>query len=150
MSNYRNRPKGDYIQEAEWQDLFILTERLQGNLEFQLYEIEFLERLIDTYFVKLLLQENLDELRELQMDLHQSKNEALKLLKRIQLHLVHIADIINEPFKCDRSIFRNEHEGLEDQISEFTTNQKVVQVTVFNMTKDVLENESPKFIWKYN
>lgn len=43
MSDYRNRPKGDYIQDAA----------LQNNLEFQLFEIEFLERLINTYYGRL-------------------------------------------------------------------------------------------------
>ncbi|WP_323789553.1 hypothetical protein [Psychroserpens sp.] len=150
MSNYRNRPKGDYIQEAAWQDLYKLAERWQDNLKFQLYEIKFLERLIDTYFIKLLLQENLDELRELQIDLHQSKNQSLKLLEDIQMHLNYIAEMLIEPYKLDRSTFRVEHELLEDDVSEFTVNHKIIQFTVFKMTKDVLENEKPNFIWKYN
>lgn len=150
MNNYRNRPKGDYIQEATWQDLYILTEGWQSNLEFQLYEIEFLERLIETYFVNLLLQENLDELRELQIDLYKAKNQSKKISKRIKTHLSHIADILDEPFKFDGSIFRDEHQQLEDDVAEFILNQKVVRLTVFTMTKDVLENEKPKFILKYN
>ncbi len=150
MSNYRSRPKGDYAQEAGWQDLYKLTERWQNNLEFQLYEIEFLERLIDTHFAKLLLLENLDEIRELQRDLYHSKNQSEALAQRIQRHLSHITDIIDEPFKYDGSIFRDEHEQLEDDVTEFITEQKVIKLTVFKMTKGVLENEKPKFIWKYN
>jgi len=150
MSNYRSRPKGDYAQEAAWQDLYKLTERWQKNLEFQLYEIEFLERLIDTHFAKLLLLENLDEIRELQRDLYHTKNQSEALVQRIQRHLNHITDIIDEPFKYDSSIFRDEHEQLEDDVTEFITEQKVIKLTVFKMTKGVLENEKPKFIWKYN
>jgi len=150
MSNYRSRPKGDYIREAAWQDLHKLTEQWQNNLEFQLYEIEFLERLIETYFVKLLLQENLDELRELQRDLYHAKNQSEVLLQSIQTHLNHIIDVIDEPFKYDGSIFRDEHEQLEDDVTEFITKQKVIKLTVFKMTKDVLENEKSKFFWKYN
>ncbi len=150
MSDYRSRPKGDYAQEAAWQDLYKLTEHWQNTLGFQLYEIEFLERLIETYFVKLLLLENLDELRELQRDLYYAKNQSEVLLQRIQTHLNHIINIIDEPFKYDSSIFRDEHEQLEDDVTEFITKQKVIKLTVFKMTKGVLENEKPKFFWKYN
>jgi hypothetical protein len=150
MSNYRNRPKGDYIQEAEWEDLYKLTEEWQGNLEFQLFEIDFLERLIDTYFVKLLVQENSDELRELQIDLYQAKKKSKKLLKHVNKHLIHIADTLSDPFKYEGSVFRGQQEQLEDDVSEFITNQKVAKFTVIKMAKDVLENEKSKFIWKYN
>lgn len=150
MSNYRNRPKGNYIVEAEWQDLLKLTVEWQDNLEFQLYEIEFLDSLIDTYFVKLLVQENLDELRELQIELYQAKNQSKKLLKRIEKHLNHIGEVLRENFEYNDLVFRAEHQQLEDDVSEFITNQKVAKFKVFKMTKDVLEDEKPKFIWKYN
>lgn len=150
MIQYRNRPKGDYIQKATWQDLFRLTERWQDTIEFQLYEIEFLNSLIDTYFVKLLVQENLDELRELQIDLYRAKNQSENLLQHIQVHLSHIADILDEPYKYGNSIFRKEHEHLENNVTEFINNQKIIRFTVFKMTQDVLESEKPKYIWKYN
>ena len=34
MSNFRDRPKGDYIQQATWQDLYKLTERWKNNIEY--------------------------------------------------------------------------------------------------------------------
>ena len=150
MSNYRNRPKGQYIFEANWKDLYILTERWQNDLELQCYEIEFLERLIETYFVKLLLRENIEVIRELQRDLFLAKNRVKKLLQQIEAHLSQIINLLNEPFKFDILIFRYEHEQLEDQISQFIKNQNVVRYTVFKITKDILNNEKPKFIWKYN
>ena len=150
MSKYRNRPKGDYIKEAKWQDLYRLTEQWQSNLEFQLYEIEFLERLIDNYFVKLLLHENLDELRELQRDLYEGKNQSEKIMNRINIHLRRILNILDGPSKLGGFAFRDEHEQLEDDVSEFIKNQRVVRFTVFKMSKEVLESEKPKFFWKYN
>ena len=150
MSNYRNRPKGDYLRDAKWQDLHELTDEWQGDLEFQLYEIDFLDSLIDTYFVKLLVQENLDELRELQIDLYKAKTQSEKLLERINKHLNHIGELLSKSSKIDDLVFRFEHERLEDDISQFMANQKVTKFTVLKMTKDVLENEKPNFIWKYN
>jgi hypothetical protein len=150
VSNYRNRPKGDYLRDAKWQDLHELTDQWQGDLEFQLYEIDFLDSLIDTYFVKLLVQENLDELRELQIDLYKAKTQSEKLLERINKHLDHIGELLSKSLKIDDLVFRFEHERLEDDISQFIANQKVTKFTVLKMTKDVLENEKPNFIWKYN
>ena len=150
MSNYRNRPKGNYIQEATWQELYMLTESWKNDLEFYLLDIKFLERLVDTYFVKLLMNQNLDELRELQRDLYEEKKQCERLLQRIQIHFTHIIDLIDDPSIYDALIFRTEHELFEDEISEFKVMLKAVRYTVFNMTKDVLESEKPKYIWKYN
>lgn len=150
MSNYRKRPKGNYIQEATWQELYMLTESWKNDLEFYLLDIDFLERLVDTYFVKYLTNQNFDEIRELQRELLERKNKCKNLLKRIQIHFEHIVDLIDEPLMYDASIFRTEHELLEDEISEFILMLKAIKYAVFNTTKDVLESEKPKYIWKYN
>ena len=150
MNTYRNRPKGNYIQNASWSDLYILTENWKCDLDFYLLDIEFLERLIETYFVKLLLNENLDELRELQNDLSHSQNQCKSILHRIQIHLTYIINLIDAPYKYDVSAFRNKHEQFEDEISEFKDMVKVMRRMVFKMTKSVLESEKPKFIWKLN
>jgi hypothetical protein len=148
--NYRNRPKGQYIQEASWQDLYKLTEEWKNNLEFQLFEIEFLQNLIKRYFVELLDQENLDELRELQKDLYQYENQSKLLLENIDVHLNHIVKVIDEPFTFDASVFRREHELLEDDTSVFLIKHNTMKLTAFKMVKDSLQNEDPKFVWKYN
>lgn len=150
MSNYRNRPKRQHSAKASWKDLYILTERWQFDLEFQHYEIEFLEQLIETYFVKLLLRESLDVICELQNDLHQAKKRAEKLLQQIESHLDHIVDLLNEPFNYDILIFMYEHEQLQDNVAQFIKNQNVVKYVAFKMTKGVLKDGKPKFIWKYN
>ena len=150
MNNYRSRPKGNYIQEATWQELYMLTENWKNDLEFYLLDIEFLERLVDTYLVKLLTNQNFDELRELQGELLERKKQCKKLLNYIQIHFSHIVDLIDNPIVYDALVFRAEHELLEEEISEFKIMLKAVRYTVFNMTKGVLESEKPLYIWKYN
>lgn len=150
MSSYRSRPKGQFIQKADWQDLFLLTEEWRKNLEFYAKDIDFLEHLMDTYFVKLLLRENLDELREIQQDFYSLNAECAILFQRIQLHLTHLKNLIEDPFKYDSYVFRSEHEHLEDEILRFEHQVKTLRRTVFDMVKDVLINEKPKYLWKYN
>ena len=150
MSDYRNRPKGNYIQRANWEDLYILTEKWKYDLEFYLFDIQFSERLLDTYFVKLLLSENLYELRELQNDILDLKNKCKNILQRIPIHLSFIVDIIDGSNEYNTILFRKEHEQFEDEISRFIDTVKVVRKTVISMTKDVLENDKSKYIWKFN
>jgi hypothetical protein len=144
--NYRNKPKGQYIQEALWQDLYELAQQWKNTLEFQLFEIEFLQNLIDRYFVDLLLEENLDELREIQRDLYQSENKSKILLERIDVHLNHITKTIETPDTFDALQFRNDHELLEDHTTASTRIHKTMKITTFKMIEDVLQNDTPKFI----
>jgi hypothetical protein len=150
MSNYRNRPKGNYIQEATWEELYILTESWKNTLEFYALELAFLESLLETYFVKLLLQQNFEMLQELQRDVSEAKKQCKKIQQKSQTHLAHIVDIIDEPFNYNAATFRFSHERFEDEISGFKVILEVLIYTVFKVTKDVLESDKPKFIWKYN
>jgi hypothetical protein len=150
MSNYRNRPKGNYIQEATWEELYILTESWKNTLEFYALELAFLESLLETYFVKLLLQQNFEMLQELQRDVSEAKKQCKKIQQKSQTHLDHIVDIIDEPFNYYTAAFRFSHERFEDEISGFKVMLEVLIYTVFKVTKDVLESDKPKFIWKYN
>lgn len=150
MSDYRNRPKGNFIQVASWQDLYMLTESWKNDLEFYLLDVKFIELLVETYFVKLLINQNLDDLRELQRELLELNKQCENLLKRIKIHFTHIVDLIEDPFIYDASVFRTEHELLEEEISEFRKMLKVVRYAVFVLSKDILGDEKPKCIWKYN
>lgn len=150
MQDYRLRPKGDYILKACSKDLYVMSENWKNNLEFQMFEIEFIERLMDTYFSKLLLNHNLDVLRELQREIYLTKNQLLTMIKRNQMQLNNMGKIIEEPFKYETSIFRAEYELFEDEITEFVNVVKTIKHTVYKIMEDILESEIPKFIWKYN
>lgn len=143
MNNYRNRPKDNYIQLAEWRDLYTLTEEWKSNLEFELFEVEFLLNLVKTYFDQLLNEENLDELRELQRDLYHAENQSKLLIENCYTHLNHIAKIIDNPNKLSDSKFRNEHQVLEDDTSVFLMKHKTMKRTAFRMIKDILQNDAP-------
>jgi hypothetical protein len=150
MFTYRSRPKGNYIQEATWEELYILTESWKNTLEFNALEIAFLESLMEAYFVKLLIQENFDVLRELQRDLLEAKKQCENIQKKIQIHSDYIIDIIDEPYNYKGTTFRYTHNRFEDEVSGFKETLKGLMYSVFKMVKNVLESEKPKFIWKFN
>ncbi len=150
MISFRTRPKGRYIEQASWQDLYILIEKWKHTIEFKEQEIEFLERLIETYFIKLLLQENLDDLIVLQGDLRNVRIQAKRLLLRTQTHMTHIIDLLDSSIALDEEAFRTELAVLEDHSTDFIDVVKQLCFTVFKLTKSVLDKDKPKFIWKYN
>ena len=150
MESYRNRPKGRYIQEASLKDLYMLTKSWRDNLEFCLFEIEFLEQLIESCFVKLLFNEDLEELVDLRRELSETKNQSKSIQNCIQVQLHHNVDIIDNPLNYDASIFRFEHGVLEDRITELLKILKILKYVVFRITRNVLESNKPKHIWRYN
>jgi hypothetical protein len=150
MNNYRIRPKGNYIQEASWDKLYFLTKKWKEDVVFHKKDIKFFIDLVETYFAKLLMYENLDEIREIQIDLLHLHNECESTLKRIQLHLSHLSNLIIDTNRYDSHAFRNEHEKLEDKISGLIKNIKSTQKDTFVMTTDVVKNENPKIFWRYN
>ena len=150
MINYRIRPKGNYIKEANWEALYLLTENWKKDLEFYLFDIKFLEHLIENHFTKLLIHENLDELRELQIEVFELKNQCEYLLQCIQTNLESISKIINETYSHNTSDFRIENEQLEDDIQEFINNQREIRRVAFSMIRDVLESKNTKHVWMFN
>ncbi|WP_142785907.1 hypothetical protein [Changchengzhania lutea] len=150
MYNIRNRPKGKYIKQASWNDLFILTEHWKNDLDFYLFEMKFLESLIEKHFSKLLLCENLDELRELQRDTFDLRNQCEYIQRCIKTNLESIVDIINNTYIYNTEEFRIENEQLEDDILEFINNEREMKRVIYSMIKDILENEKPKQVWMFN
>lgn len=150
MNNLRNRPKENYIQEANWDGLYLLIENWKKDLEFYLIDVKFLENLVKNHFSELLVSQNLDELRELQIEVYELQNQCEYILECIQHNLDSIVDIINDNFIHDTSEFRIENKHLEDNVQVFITNERELRKSIFSMIKDVFEAKKPKNIWKFN
>jgi hypothetical protein len=150
MKNYRIKPTADYIKVANWDELYILLEHWRNDVAFYLFDIKFIETLIEYHFSQLLEYENLDELRELQLEIFQLKNQCKYITERIELNLKSIVKIIDKKYKHDTNAFRIENEQLEDDIIEFINNERASKQVLFSMIKNVLENEKSKKIWMFN
>ncbi|MCL5128275.1 hypothetical protein [Algibacter sp. L4_22] len=150
MKNYRIKPTANYIKEANWEELYILIEHWKNDIAFYLFDIKFLETLIESHFSELLEYENLDELRELQLEIFELKNQCEYIQQRIQLNLDNIVKIIDKTYKHNTAEFRIENEQLEDDIISLINNEREVKNVVFRMIKEILENEKSKKTWMFN
>lgn len=150
MSIYRNRPKDNYLQEASLEDLYILTESWKNDFELYVTEIRFLERLMDTYFLKLLIYENVEEINELRLDSKKLKKRGVEMLKHLQYHLSWIKEIIEESYYEKNSVLRGQQEFFEDEISHYAESLKIIRYTIYGKIKVIIEEQKPKLIWKFN
>ncbi|WP_396602027.1 hypothetical protein [Algibacter sp. R77976] len=150
MDDFRNRPKENFIQEANWNELYLLTESWKNDLDFYLFEIKFMESLIENRFSELLLFENLDELRELQIDVYELKNQCEHLLNNSKNNLESIVDIINDTYILNTSRFRSENEQLEENIIHFINKEREIKRCIFSMIKNILEKKKEKNSWMFN
>ena len=150
MSTYKNRPKDNYLQEASLEDLYILTESWINDFELYVSEISFLELLIDTYFIKLLVYENVEEINELQLDSKKLKKRGVELLENLQFHLSSITEIIEESYYEKNGTLRGQQEFFEDEISYYVESLKIIRYTIYSKIKAIIEEQKSKLLWKYN
>ena len=141
MSDIRSRPKGDFIQEADWQKLYILTEHWKSDLEFYNDDLKFLYHLIDKYFMWISKKENIDIVREIEVGLLEMDSQSSMLIQEVNKHLHHLAELIDNPFAYDSHKFRAEHENLEDELVTFVKDFKKNRKEVFTITEHVIDGE---------
>jgi len=144
MNNLRVRPKGQYILNADWEELYILTENWKSDLLFFKDDLRFLQHLIDKYFLWMSKKENIDKVRDVEVSLMDTTELCDSLLKRANIHLIHLANLIDDSFKYDSHKFRKEHESLEDDIANFVKAFRGNRKEIFAITEYVIDNE--KFV----
>ncbi|MEP2237154.1 MAG: hypothetical protein ABJI22_02260 [Maribacter sp.] len=141
MSTFRNRPKDNYIHEADWKSLYVLTEHWKSDMAFYNEDLKFLHHLIDKYFMWISKKNNIDMVREIEVSLIDTDKKCDSLVKRIDTHLHHLAELIDNPFAYDSHTFRTEHEQLENEITDFVKQFRTNRKEVFAITEHVIDGE---------
>lgn len=141
MNDFRNRPKDNYINEADWQKLYVLTEHWKSDLLFYKDDLRFLHNLIDKYFLWLSKKENVDMVQEIEVSLLKIDKQCALLLERTNKHLHHLAELIDDSFKYDSLQFRAEQEQLENDIATFVITFRKNRKEVFAITEHIIEGE---------
>ncbi len=142
MENYRTRPKGNYIQNTDWEELYVLTKHWKSDLTFYKQDLHFLHKLLNKYFIWITKKENLDAVKAIGQSILNDKQIGKELISRVDEHLTHIAQTIDDPFKHDTRIFRDEHQVLEDDIAKFYKTVRENRKQVFSVTEHIVDSES--------
>lgn len=143
---FRTRPKSNYLRNAEWQELHVLTAHWQSDISFFDDEMRFINLLFDKYFGALIDKENIENTKVVAAKLADVKVRHDSLAQRITKHLHHIEELMINPFAQDASAFRDEHAILEDDLSGFVKSFKAVKHEVFELTERLARTEKAKHL----
>ena len=141
MEKFRKRPNGNYIQKADWREIYALTQNWKSELLFYIDERRFFRKLIGNYMERILNRENLDAVREVKMILLEIDKKIQDLLRKTNKHLEQLALMVEDPKRKDARIFRMEHEHLEDEITDFENNFSTLRKDVFAVIESMMQSE---------
>jgi hypothetical protein len=141
MNDFRYRPKDNFIQEADWQNLYLLTEHWKSDLLFYQDDLRFLHKLIDRYFLWISKKGNIDMVRDIEVSLLEVDKQCASLLKRTNKHLQSIAELIDNPYVDNSTQFRAEHETLEEAYTQFVKDFRKNRKDVFEITEYIIDGE---------
>lgn len=141
MSDFRNRPNGTYILDANWEELYILTKHWKSDLLFYRDDLIFLDNLIDKYLIWISNKKDSEAVRNIDNSILKIAKKCTDLLQRIDKHLTHLANLMEDPFKYDSHKFRAEHQQLEDDITNFVKALRTNRKEVFEVTKMVIDSD---------
>ncbi len=141
METFRNRLKKGEIKKANWQELYILTRHWKSDLEFYVEDLQFLQRLIGKYSIWIEKAQNSIAVSKLSSDLHQLSDDGRNLLAKLQHHLEQLSGLMNGEKGVDPENFIKDHEGIEDQISQFVKGFRCNRKEVYRLTEEVMDSE---------
>lgn len=141
MKDFRTRLNGNYIFYANWKELYVLTEYWKSDLLFYKDDLMFLDRLIDKHILWISKEEDYEKVRSIEKNVAKTNDICISLLERVQKHLTHLSDFMINPFVYDEQKFREEHQQLEDDITEFIKTYRTNKKEVFEVSKHLIESD---------
>ena len=141
MNEIRQRPRGTFINTANWEELYILSKHWKSDLLFYREDSKFLHRLINKYFIWLTKSENIEMVRKIEINVNKINIECETLLHRVNEHIKLFETIEKDQELKDDTIFRRDHESLENQISKFVKEFRENRKEVFKITEYVVDSE---------
>lgn len=137
MESYAKKELLNQPKKSDWERVNKLIEHLKSNLEFYYLDLNSLESLIDYYFSKLVAQENLDELRELQQGVLELKTQCDYLRNRLRTY-----EKRKEIRVENQPVLNDDNKTLEDEIQKFINDENELEKIIFSMIQEVLGNDT--------
>jgi hypothetical protein len=140
MESIRKRPKGDFIAEANMEQLYALTKHWNSDLHFFRDDLSFLHKLLDSYFIWIDKDENYKVASKMKNELLRLRERCEDLLGKTDKHREQIGKMILEKIE-DSRVFRLEHEHLEDEIASFVKAFRLNRLALFKITEYIKDTE---------
>jgi len=140
MESIRKRPKGDFIAEANMEQLYALTKHWNSDLHFFRDDLIFLHKLLDSYFIWINKDENYKVASKMKHELLKLRERCDDLLSKTDKHREQIGKMILEKIE-DSRVFRLEHEHLEDEIANFVKAFRVNRLELFKITEYIKDTD---------
>jgi len=141
MNEFGQRPRGTFINTANWEELYILSKHWKSDLLFYKEDSNFLHRLINKYFIWLTKSKNIEMVRKIEIKVNKINKECEALLHKVDEHIKLFETIEKDQELKDDAIFRREHERLENEISKFVKEFRENRKEVFKITEYVVDSE---------
>ncbi len=68
------------------------------------------------------------------------KGECLELLGKVDTHLGHLSDLMENPFTYDSQTFRTEHGELEEEVASFIKNYRLAKKETFKVMEHLMDS----------
>ncbi|HSP11425.1 MAG TPA: hypothetical protein VLO29_02780 [Salegentibacter sp.] len=140
MENFRKRPKGEFMIQANWDQLYLLTKHWVSDLKFFRDDLRFLNKLINKYFIWIDNDESISEVSKIKSKLQEIRSRCEDLLSKTEKHREKLG-ILVENDSDDSRIFRLEHEHLEDEITYFVKAFRKNRMEIFKITEYIKDTE---------
>ena len=141
----RIRPD-NYLQTAAVQELHVLTSHWQSDMAFFADELRFIDVLFDKYFNALIDPENIGKTKAVASKLSNLKSDREMLSSRISDHLHNMKEFMTNTPQNDLTILRDEHVSLEEALTEFIKNFRVVKREIFEVTERIARTEKARHL----
>ncbi|HEY9184262.1 MAG TPA: hypothetical protein VIM94_02945 [Salegentibacter sp.] len=140
MENFRKRPKGDFMIQADWDQLYLLTKHWESDLKFFRDDLQFLNKLLDKYFIWIDNDESINEVSKLRSELQNIRSRCEDLLDKTRKHREQLGVMIEKDSE-DSRIFRLEHEHLENEVTDFVKSFRKNRMDIFKITEYLKDTE---------
>src|SRR6476619_4016278 len=117
--DFRLRPAGKYMLEADLEDIYKLTEHWKTDMEFYRDEIRFLMDLISRYAALVITENHTAKVKSLQKQLSNAESQLNNLNEKVEEHIADINDLIEGVMRVSEITFRIEHTKLENEVANF-------------------------------
>lgn len=144
--NLRVRPKSDYLQKAEWSEIYVLAKHWQSDMDFYRDELRFLRNLVDKYFIWLIRDENIAQVQNMTSKLAEASQQHEQLNEKLKEHLKLLEGLISKSSTINKGEFREKHIELEDHITDFFKTFRSLKKEVFAITEHVVSEEKLKHL----